>query len=448
MASNLKDWGSTVPFRNTLSRIPACPSRVSLIPPTRRRSTRTRRPSRTRSPSGIATSPSPSSPPGLLLVLFLIFSAEQYFEPSVTPGFDVGGTTLTALGALDSLLAGGQGEWWRVATAPFLHASFLHILSNGAVLLIIGAVLEKLIGRAWMAATFVVSAFAGAAAALMLNPPDLPTVGASGGIVGLLTAAFVLSFHPACHRSRWWPARLRASARRPRAHPDRRHARRAQHRRRLQPPGRRGRGRGHGLRAAGPLAGGGRAAPLPGFRRQLRRRRLWRRRRRLCAGGLELPGLRQAREPADHRRGHAEEPGGRPGPLGRARARLSARPRAHLYRAAWFEGQGDFANAEQEVRTALTDPETTALGFSPAFQMRMRYDLAMLLFYQAPFRRRQGGRPAAVRGRACRARGGARVAEVGGALRALTRQALPRALRRVFDGGPPGGPARAGSPAR
>ena len=38
----------------------------------------------------------------------------------------------------------------------------------------------------------------------MLNPPDLPTVGASGGIVGLLTAAFVLSFHPACHRSRWW----------------------------------------------------------------------------------------------------------------------------------------------------------------------------------------------------------------------------------------------------
>src|SRR5262249_36827140 len=113
---------------------------------------------------------------GLLLVLFLIFSAEQYFEPAVTPGFDVGGTTLTALGARDALPAGDKGEWWRVATAPSLHASFLHIASNGAVLLLIGAVLEKLIGRAWLAAPFVVSAFAGAAAALLMNPPDLPTV--------------------------------------------------------------------------------------------------------------------------------------------------------------------------------------------------------------------------------------------------------------------------------
>ncbi len=322
---------------------------------------------------------------GLLLVLFLIFSAEQYFEPSVTPGFDVGGTTLTALGALDSLLAGGQGEWWRVATAPFLHASFVHILSNGAVLLIIGAVLEKLIGRAWMAATFVVSAFAGAAAALMLNPPDLPTVGASGGIVGLLTAAFVLSFHPACHRSRWWLRVFALLLAGPALIPT------------AGTPG------APSIVDVSSHLGGAAAGVVMGFVLQA----LWpeeaeRPRFPAFAANFAAVGFGAVAAafvlvawnyPAYAKRESllitdADAPKSQAD--GQARSAelvldYPHDPRAHLYRAAWFEGQGDFANAEQEVRTALTDPETTALGFSPAFQMRMRYDLAMLLFDQARF---------------------------------------------------------------
>src|SRR5580698_6576528 len=60
---------------------------------------------------------------GLLLVMLLIFAAEQYFSLDATAGFGLSAPTLTAVGALDRTLALGQGEWWRIATAPLLHAN-------------------------------------------------------------------------------------------------------------------------------------------------------------------------------------------------------------------------------------------------------------------------------------------------------------------------------------
>jgi membrane associated rhomboid family serine protease len=78
---------------------------------------------------------------GLLLLLLLIFAAELFFSVDATPGFDLSGQTLTAVGALDALLALHQGEWWRIATAPFLHANLAHIVGNGLVLLFVGATL-------------------------------------------------------------------------------------------------------------------------------------------------------------------------------------------------------------------------------------------------------------------------------------------------------------------
>lgn len=322
---------------------------------------------------------------GLLLLLFLIFSAEQYFEPSVTTGFDVGGSTLTALGALDALLAGGQGEWWRVATAPFLHASFVHIVSNGVVLLLIGAVLEKLIGRAWMAATFVVCAFAGAAAALLMNPPDLPTVGASGGIIGLIAAAFVVSFHPACRAWRWWLRGFAVLLAVPALIPT------------ASTPGQ------PSVIDFSSHLGGSIAGALMGFIMQAvwpedaPRPRFPGMAANFAAAGFGAVAAAFAlvalNYPAYAAREHllitaADFPRSEADGQSRSAALVLAYPhdpRAHLYRAAWFEGQGDFADAEQEVRTALADPETTALGFPAAFQMRMRYDLAILLVQQARY---------------------------------------------------------------
>ena len=71
-----------------------------------------------------------------------------------------------------------------------------------------GYYLEPLIGRRWYAALFATGGLGGALASMLLNPPGVVTVGASGAIMGLLGAAVVLSFADAASektakRMRW-----------------------------------------------------------------------------------------------------------------------------------------------------------------------------------------------------------------------------------------------------
>ena len=84
-----------------------------------------------------------------------------------------------------------EGEWWRLLTAAFLHASIVHLGFNMLLLWWIGAPLEEAMGRARFLLLYVVSGLAGSAGALLLSP-DAITVGASGAVFGLLGAAFVL----------------------------------------------------------------------------------------------------------------------------------------------------------------------------------------------------------------------------------------------------------------
>jgi len=84
-----------------------------------------------------------------------------------------------------------QGDWWRLITAAFLHASILHIGLNMFVLWIVGAPVETAIGRGRFLVLYLVSGLAGSAGALIFSP-DAVTVGASGAIFGILGAALVL----------------------------------------------------------------------------------------------------------------------------------------------------------------------------------------------------------------------------------------------------------------
>ena len=85
----------------------------------------------------------------------------------------------------------GQGDWWRLITAAFLHASILHIGLNMYVLWIIGQPVEAYLGRARFLGLYFVSGLAGSAGALVLSPLT-PTVGASGAIFGVLGGLFIL----------------------------------------------------------------------------------------------------------------------------------------------------------------------------------------------------------------------------------------------------------------
>ncbi len=84
-----------------------------------------------------------------------------------------------------------QGEWYRLITAAFLHASLIHLAMNMLILWIVGAAVEQAIGRGRFLALYIVSGLAGSAGALLLSPNAI-TVGASGAIFGILGAALVL----------------------------------------------------------------------------------------------------------------------------------------------------------------------------------------------------------------------------------------------------------------
>lgn len=130
----------------------------------------------------------------LLALIVGVFAAEFLFRAGATSGlFDPTIGTLIALGALDRNLV-IEGEWWRLFSAPLLHGGLVHLALNGLALFFAGAVFEKVVGRAWFAAIFAVTAICGALASLSLNAPTLISVGASGAIMGLFAAAFAVSY--------------------------------------------------------------------------------------------------------------------------------------------------------------------------------------------------------------------------------------------------------------
>lgn len=80
---------------------------------------------------------------------------------------------------------------WTMITSAFLHGSILHILFNMYSLFIIGSLLERMLGRGRYIALYLLSAFGGSVAVLLLSPATA-VVGASGAIFGLLGAFFVI----------------------------------------------------------------------------------------------------------------------------------------------------------------------------------------------------------------------------------------------------------------
>ena len=86
-----------------------------------------------------------------------------------------------------------HGDWWRLVTSMFLHASILHIGFNMYVLWVIGTPVEQYLGKARYIALYFVSGLAGAAGAL-LQSPFTPVLGASGAIFGILGAMLILEW--------------------------------------------------------------------------------------------------------------------------------------------------------------------------------------------------------------------------------------------------------------
>lgn len=84
-----------------------------------------------------------------------------------------------------------SGEWWRLVSSVFFHGTFSHLLVNSLGVLLLGWFLENRMGAFALLLTFVLSGVVGSVGSYLLTPS--PSVGASGGMFGLLGATLSYS---------------------------------------------------------------------------------------------------------------------------------------------------------------------------------------------------------------------------------------------------------------
>lgn len=92
----------------------------------------------------------------------------------------------------DYYVLASQFEVWQLVTYAFLHGGFMHILFNMYALYMFGPDIERLVGSKRFATYYFVCVLTAAVTQLIVQHIEggrpVPTVGASGGIFGLLLA--------------------------------------------------------------------------------------------------------------------------------------------------------------------------------------------------------------------------------------------------------------------
>jgi rhomboid protease GluP len=85
-----------------------------------------------------------------------------------------------------------RGEYWRLVAYGFLHANVLHLATNMLCLALWGAHLEQRVGSCYFIAIYVCALVGGAVVGRYTHADPYLTVGASGGISGVLGALLCL----------------------------------------------------------------------------------------------------------------------------------------------------------------------------------------------------------------------------------------------------------------
>jgi membrane associated rhomboid family serine protease len=104
--------------------------------------------------------------------------------------FGLIGGGLALIDGRPALIGVDQGEWYRIVTGAVIHGGMIHLAFNMIALWQAGTFMESALGRGKFSLLFLVSLLGGSFGALLVNPDGL-TVGASGGVFGLMGALFV-----------------------------------------------------------------------------------------------------------------------------------------------------------------------------------------------------------------------------------------------------------------
>jgi membrane associated rhomboid family serine protease len=125
-----------------------------------------------------------------VFIIILLNAAAFIFEISFGNWTDP--EVLHQLGALEPYAVVVQGQYWRLFTALFLHAGFLHLLFNLFALYVLGPPLERSIGALRFAICYLISGLISSAGVVVLTVIGIvqvaQLVGASGCIMGIVGA--------------------------------------------------------------------------------------------------------------------------------------------------------------------------------------------------------------------------------------------------------------------
>ncbi len=122
---------------------------------------------------------------GINVLIFLITAVQA------KSGVDLNSSQLYLDGVLAPTLV-ASGQFWRLLTGGFLHASVVHIALNMLSLYFLGVGLERILGRARFLAVYLLALLGGSAAVMLFSSPLTPTIGASGAIFGLMGGLVVV----------------------------------------------------------------------------------------------------------------------------------------------------------------------------------------------------------------------------------------------------------------
>ena len=129
----------------------------------------------------------------ILLLLFVVFIGQLIVQAVLGPTYYRTGDHNTFLYYLTPSQATALARPWTLVTSIFLHAGFLHLFVNALVLFSFGPVLETKIGRRRFLYIFLGAGIIAGAAQILVLPPDVVVLGASGAILGTLGTLTVLA---------------------------------------------------------------------------------------------------------------------------------------------------------------------------------------------------------------------------------------------------------------
>ncbi len=129
----------------------------------------------------------------ILIGCLVVVTVFELLTERVASVFDVGEQSAAAAGLVKPLVL-QRGEYWRLLTAATLHGIFpLHLYFNAQAIYGFGNLIERLSNRAHLAIVFLLAIVGGGLFSL-LSMPEVTSIGASGGVMGLIGYAAIYGY--------------------------------------------------------------------------------------------------------------------------------------------------------------------------------------------------------------------------------------------------------------